>query len=190
MNTLLSQLLLTIAVLFSAASCSAEDIVVNDHRSDNYKVRDNNDQQAGEKTEEQAEEVEEEITFSPLTLHAHEAKEIIGNVCYMVFTSSEGFPSKMDQAEMFACIEMDSNPFEIDTIDLEVGREYAISIFHDENSNEQIDLYSDTLPIPKEGLGLSTNPDMRRRPTYDDAKFIHSEDRASMPMNLIYLFGK
>ena len=174
------KLITMISAICTFGACSAEDVLVENGNSEQY----------GAIVESPQEESSAETATSPLTLSAHEAKEVVGNICYMIFTSADGFPSKKDKAQIFKCVTMDANPFVIDTIELEIGKEYAISIFHDENSNEEIDLFSDTLPIPKEGLGLSTNPNMGSRPKYDDAKFIHSGDRTEMPMNLVYLFSR
>lgn len=47
---------------------------------------------------------------------------------------------------------------------------YAISILHDENANEKMDL--NILGIPKEGFGYSNNPVIRfGKPSYEDIKF-------------------
>ncbi len=48
--------------------------------------------------------------------------------------------------------------------------DYAISILHDENGNEEMDL--NLLGIPKEGFGYSNNPVIRfGAPAYKDIKF-------------------
>lgn len=46
---------------------------------------------------------------------------------------------------------------------------YAVSLFHDENSNKVLD--KSFLGIPKEGYGLSNNPKAFKKPIFDDAKF-------------------
>jgi len=52
--------------------------------------------------------------------------------------------------------------------DLKPGQ-YAVSVMHDENENGQLD--SNIVGIPKEGYGFSNNPRVMRKPTFDEAKF-------------------
>jgi uncharacterized protein (DUF2141 family) len=46
---------------------------------------------------------------------------------------------------------------------------YAVSVVHDQNSNDKLD--SNFLGIPKEPYGFSNNPKSMGKPSFDDAKF-------------------
>ena len=62
--------------------------------------------------------------------------------------------------------------------------EYAISIFHDENNNNELD--TNFLGIPKEGLGASN--DARGHfgpPKYKDVKFYLKNGSKTITINLI-----
>jgi uncharacterized protein (DUF2141 family) len=50
--------------------------------------------------------------------------------------------------------------------DMAPGR-YVVSVYHDENGNRQLD--RGTYGIPIESWGFSNNPEVMRRPTFDEA---------------------
>ncbi len=52
--------------------------------------------------------------------------------------------------------------------DVAPGR-YAVMVTHDENGNGQMD--TNTIGMPLEGYGFSNNPDVMRKPTWEEASF-------------------
>ena len=65
--------------------------------------------------------------------------------------------------------------------------EYAIAVYHDENSNKKLD--TNFLGIPREGVGFSNNAKMTTGPAkYDKAKFrvITGEKKISIRMHYIF----
>ncbi|HEY0229791.1 MAG TPA: DUF2141 domain-containing protein [Dokdonella sp.] len=46
---------------------------------------------------------------------------------------------------------------------------YAVKVMHDENDNGKLDVNFMGMPI--EGYGFSNNPQLLRKPTFDEAKF-------------------
>jgi len=64
--------------------------------------------------------------------------------------------------------------------------EYAVAVWHDENSNKKMDMKLGI--IPTEGFGASNNPKTKMGPpNYDECKFmINSADKA-IKINMIYL---
>jgi len=52
--------------------------------------------------------------------------------------------------------------------DLKPG-EYAVMITHDENGNGKLD--TNVMGMPLEGYGFSNNPQVMRKPTWDEARF-------------------
>lgn len=51
---------------------------------------------------------------------------------------------------------------------------YAVSLFHDENADGQITMKSMlgfSTPIPREGIGISNNPTLLGKPSFEEARF-------------------
>ena len=65
--------------------------------------------------------------------------------------------------------------------DLKPGK-YAVQVMHDENSNGKLD--SNFIGMPVEGYGFSNNPQVMRRPKYDEAKFELGADDTSITVQL------
>ncbi len=57
--------------------------------------------------------------------------------------------------------------------DVAPGR-YAVMVVHDENGNGQLD--TNMLGMPTEGYGFSNNPNVMRKPTFDEAAFAFDGD--------------
>ncbi len=105
-------------------------------------------------------------------------------ICYVcLFSKSDGFPDNAKSGVI--CIKSKINGTFAKTtfIDVTAGT-YAISVFHDENSNGKLD--TNFLGIPKEGYGVSNNnlPKMSK-PKFEDAKFILNADK-SLIINIKY----
>lgn len=63
--------------------------------------------------------------------------------------------------------------------------EYAIALFHDENSNKKLDTF---LAIPREGFGFSRNPAVRfGPPAFRQASFIVDAGIARLTVRMQYL---
>ncbi|MDH5654737.1 MAG: DUF2141 domain-containing protein [Spirochaetia bacterium] len=65
---------------------------------------------------------------------------------------------------------------------------YAVSVFHDENGNRQLD--ANSIGIPKEGYGFSMNhPDSKfGPPEYKKAEFKLKKGKKKISIQMIYLF--
>ena len=62
---------------------------------------------------------------------------------------------------------------------------YAISVFHDRNSNNKLDTFAG---IPKEGYGFSKNPGFKpRAPRFEEAQ-VRLTDTSELDIQLRYLF--
>ena len=63
---------------------------------------------------------------------------------------------------------------------------YAVSVFHDENSNGKLD--TNFLGIPREGVGASNNATGHLGPpTFSSAAFHHSGSRTTLKITVKYL---
>jgi uncharacterized protein (DUF2141 family) len=96
-------------------------------------------------------------------------KNIKGLMNFALYNSNSSF-NKPDQAFREYFIEVDGMPtMEFRFDDIPPG-EYALALFHDENSNYELD--QNFFGIPKEGFGFSNNAMGNfGPPSYQDAKF-------------------
>lgn len=78
-----------------------------------------------------------------------------GLIQYLVFSDEKGFPDKEEASVLKGSLPVSQIGTELSFPNLPKGT-YAISLFHDENSNGKLDL--NFLGIPKEDFGFSNNP--------------------------------
>jgi 4,4'-diapolycopenoate synthase len=100
-----------------------------------------------------------------LTQQAH------GELGYLIFASSSGFPGDRDKAlrHGFLPIPSNSQHLRIDT-DLPPGI-YAVTVYEDLNSNHKLD--HNLIGIPREPVGVSNNPPARFGPPHFDECSFH-----------------
>ena len=92
-----------------------------------------------------------------------------GQVLVAIFRGEAGFPSEPQRAWKTAILKIDGEHARLDLPGVPVGA-YAISVIHDENSNNALD--TNFLGIPKEGIGTSNNAKARfGPPKWADARF-------------------
>ena len=65
--------------------------------------------------------------------------------------------------------------------DLPPGQ-YAVMITHDENGNGKLD--TNLMGMPLEGYGFSNNPQVMRKPTWDEARFTVSDSDIAIDVEL------
>ena len=108
-----------------------------------------------------------------------------GQVFCALYASSEGFPKDSQKA-----IRRDSSSISEKKVVCEFSGikpgTYAVSVFHDENSNGKLD--TNFLGIPREGVGASN--DARGHmgpPKFDAAQFQFSGSRLNLKITINYL---
>lgn len=109
-----------------------------------------------------------------LTLNIQNIKSLKGEIIIGVFNTEKDFLKNGAAIQNFT-IAINGTTETIVIKDLPKG-EYAISLFHDENSDK---IYNrNFLGIPKEAYGLSNNirPQFSA-PSYNDCKFLLQEDK-------------
>jgi uncharacterized protein (DUF2141 family) len=85
--------------------------------------------------------------------------------------AAEGFPRKIEKALVKVTAPVISNKQALCVFENVAPGTYAISVFHDENSNGEVD--TNFVGMPKEPLGFSNNPKMGLGPpSFDEAKFV------------------
>ena len=130
------------------------------------------------------------LLLLPLTLYAVDVtiqmqglRNDKGYVIIGVYPDAKTFENPRDAAYYDNKVVI-ANGKAIATFDLPAGS-YAISMFHDENSNEELDL--SFIRIPKEGWGFSR--DAKPSPTwpdFEDAAFEVEKTPVSLTINVRY----
>lgn len=93
-----------------------------------------------------------------------------GEVCFKLFSGSQGFPYGNESAIKRQCVGITDDSLTIALKDIPSGS-YAVSIFHDLNGDRKLNRNS--LGMPTEGYGFSNNPVVRSAPpNYGDCIFV------------------
>jgi uncharacterized protein (DUF2141 family) len=108
-----------------------------------------------------------------------------GKIMLAMWDQSAGFPTKSRKAMRVHYGTISAKKSTIRLVGYAPGT-YAISVFHDENSNGELD--TNFIGMPKEGVGASNNPKARMGPPkFKDAKFELAADDLGKPIKLAYL---
>ena len=108
-----------------------------------------------------------------------------GQVFCALYASAEGFPKDRQKAIRRDTSSISDKKASCEFSLIEPGT-YAVSVFHDENSNGKLD--TNFLGIPREGVGASN--DARGRmgpPKFDAAQFQFSGGRLNLKITINYL---
>ena len=105
-----------------------------------------------------------------LTVSVTGLRSTHGAIVYSVFSGPEGFPDKGEKAIAHGqCVPRGDKTASSMIPKLAPGV-YAVTLFHDENSNGKLD--AKAFGIPKEGFGFSNDPKIRiGPPRFKDASF-------------------
>lgn len=108
-----------------------------------------------------------------------------GQVSCALFASGGGFPGKVESAVAHAHSAISNGSAVCEFSDIAPGR-YAVSVFHDENSNGKMD--TNFIGMPKEGVGSSNDAKGHMGPPkFDAAAFQYSGARLELKIKLVYL---
>ncbi len=108
-----------------------------------------------------------------------------GQVLCALFSSPVGFPKNSDKAAAHAKSEISHGRAVCQFSGITAGT-YAVSVFHDENSNGKLD--TNILGIPREGVGASNNAKGRfGPPKFDAASFQFPGGRLDLRITINYL---
>jgi uncharacterized protein (DUF2141 family) len=136
------------------------------------------------------------LLFSLTYLNAQENKgniEVIitgfknssGKAATALFPSEKGFPMKGELAVKKVSADIAQSSCAVVLRDIPYGT-YAVSVFHDENSNGKLD--TNMLGMPQEGVGASNNAKGRfGPPKYKDASFVLDSNEKQMNVTIQYL---
>jgi uncharacterized protein (DUF2141 family) len=108
-----------------------------------------------------------------------------GQVMCALFSSAADFPKHSDKAVARAQSSISDRRAICDFPGVAPGT-YAISVFHDENSNGKMD--TNFMGIPREGVGASNNAKGHfGPPKFDAAAFTYSGGRLDLKITIYYL---
>ena len=116
-----------------------------------------------------------------ITIPEVESEE--GQVMFLLFNQSEGFPSKVDKTYRKEEVKARKGKITHEFKDLPYGT-YAISICHDENKNGEID--TNFVGFPKEKIGAS-NLTKLGKPSFEKSKFeiTAQQQKVSLTINFV-----
>ncbi len=104
-----------------------------------------------------------------ITVNVVELRSIEGKVGITLFNAAEGFPTEPEKAIDKKYVEIYNKTAEAIFENVPVGK-YAIAVYHDEDENQEIE--TNFIGIPREGTGSSNNPKSRMGPPrYKDCEF-------------------
>ena len=96
--------------------------------------------------------------------------EVEGQIGILLFDDKDGFPTERSKAFKEVLIPLEEKKLEFSFHDLPYGN-YAISVMHDDNMNDELD--ANFFGIPKEGVGTSNNvKSFMRAPKFDEAMIV------------------
>lgn len=108
-----------------------------------------------------------------------------GQIMCALYASAEGFPKDGDKALAHASSPIANGRGVCDFAGIRPGV-YAVSVFHDENSNGKLD--ANWMGIPREGVGASNDAKGRfGPPNFDDAAFRFPGGRLEIKITMKYL---
>jgi len=120
-----------------------------------------------------------------LTLKVIELRIKQGLVHFALFSSPEGFPTDTTKAVKTGRFPVSEVPLNITLTELPYGR-YAVTVFHDENSNGEFD--TGPFRFPKEGFGFSKNPKVwKGAPKFKDADFEFTAENSVVEIIMKYV---
>lgn len=108
-----------------------------------------------------------------------------GQISCSLYSSADGFPKKGEKAVAHSVAPISERVAVCEFPGIPLGP-YAVSVFHDENSNGKLD--TNLLGIPREGVGASN--DARGHmgpPKFDAAAFQFAGGRLSLKITIHYL---
>src|SRR5262245_43967145 len=108
-----------------------------------------------------------------------------GQVLCALFATPAAFPRRTQEAVAHARSDISQGHASCEFSNIAPGR-YAVSVFHDENSNGKLD--TKFMGIPREGVGASNNATGHfGPPSFDAASFLFSGEHLHLTITIIYL---
>lgn len=120
-----------------------------------------------------------EVTFQEL-------RNSTGQVCLSLYSGPKGFPKGGTDSDLLSskCTPITNGKATLAFGDLKPGK-YAITAFHDANSDGKMN--KNSFGMPEEGFGFSNNPEIGfSAPSFNETEFQVSDTKAVVPIKLRY----
>lgn len=118
-----------------------------------------------------------------LSVRVTGAKSSSVDLCVAVFNSGAGFPDNASAAIFRGCKPLAQQPLVVPG--LTDGATYGVSIFLDENRNQQLD--KSPLGFPSEGFGFSRDPAIGfSAPKWSDVSFQLASSTSAISIKVVY----
>ena len=114
-----------------------------------------------------------------------------GDLCMAVFNDKSEYNKDQNTDDSIEYEALSCFNISVGKIKLAVakGRDYAVSVFHDQNQNQILDTVG-PLKIPKEGFGFSNNPHIiAGKPSWEKVKITAHSDQMDLNIELNYLLN-
>jgi uncharacterized protein (DUF2141 family) len=121
-----------------------------------------------------------EVTFK-------EVRTSTGQICLSLYSGPKGFPKGGTDSDLLIskCTPIANGAATLKFGDLKPGK-YAITAFHDANSDGKMN--KNSFGMPEEGFGFSNNPEIGfSAPSFNETEFQISNTKAVIPIKLRYL---
>ena len=131
--------------------------------------------------------VTQTVSSPPIVIHLEieTLRNDKGQVVCALYSSSDGFPKENDKALAHVNSPIADKHAVCEFVGVAAGT-YAVSVFHDENSNGKLD--TNLLGIPREGVGASNDAKGHLGPPkFDAAAFQFSGGRMTLRIKINYL---
>jgi len=121
---------------------------------------------------------------STITVNVEGLKNSNGTVKIALFVSREGFPFDISMAVRTLAVPIQNGTAQAVINEVPFGT-YALCLFHDEDNTGR--LQRNMFGKPREGVGVSNNPSMKKRaPSYDEAQFNVDSEKLTMDITVVY----
>ena len=122
---------------------------------------------------------------SNLSIKIDGIKSQKGQVCFSLFSSSQGFPANEKKALKSQCVQVVDKSVKASFSQLKPGS-YAVAAIHDANADGTLN--SNVIGIPKEGFGFSRNPKiLTGPPKFGESAVFVAGPNTSIDIHLQYL---
>lgn len=124
------------------------------------------------------------VTAADLAITIDDARNGEGQIRVALFESRAGFPSGPEAPAKSQTVAAEGAPIGLDFVDLNAGT-YAVAVYHDENSNGELD--KNLFGIPTEGYGFSNDArGFMGPPSFEEATITLEGHDQVITISLVY----
>ena len=127
----------------------------------------------------------DEISVGSIQVEVTDLKNTEGQLGVLVFEKNDGYPEDFKKALRSTLVPIEADTMTVVIEDLPYG-DYVVTVMHDKNSNDKLD--KNFFGKPKEGTGVSNNPNGRKfgPPKFENGIIQLSEDTKHLSIKMKY----